>query len=311
MNLDILTRPKHRGCLLYGMDETEPLPPIHPVPPRRRRLGRRALVAAAVAVAVVTVGGAVALAAGGDDDPPAGPTAAPAQGEDDQAADTTLAQDHEHDHDADSAGGDAPAAEVPPGDSLAAGGRHRGHHEHPPLTPYAERYAAATPEQQAAADDLRASVAATVAPYADVDAAVAAGYRVVPATATTIAHYVDPAATRDARVLDPSRPEGLVYYAAGEGDPVLLGAFFIAPPGEPVPDDAGGIVVWHSHDPACTGFFATPDQPCTDSRRMLHVWTADHLDITARRTGQTVGVDFVDPFGAPFRASIARSDPAD
>ena len=297
------------------MDETAPLPPIPPVPPPRRRLGRRALVAAAVAVAVVTVGGAVALAAGGgDDDPQAGSAPAPAQGEHDHGADgAATAAGHDHDHDAASAdapGVDATAAEPPAADSPAADG-HRGHHEHPPLTPYAERYAAATPEQQAAADDLRAAVAATIAPYADVDAAVAAGYRVVPATANTIAHYVDPAATRDGRVLDPSRPEGLVYYAAGEGDPVLLGAFFIAPPGEPVPDDAGGIVVWHSHDPACTGFFATPDQPCSDTRRMLHVWTADHLDITSRRTGQTVGVDFVDPFGAPFRASIARSDPAD
>jgi hypothetical protein len=288
------------------MDETAPLPPIPPVPPRRRRLGRRALAAAGIAVAVLTVGGAVALAAGGDDDPPAGPAAEPAQGEHDQGVDANVAQGHDHDHDADS-----PGAEADTPDSSGAGGHRRGHREHPPLTPYAERYAAATPEQQAAADDLRAAVAATVAPYADVDAAVAAGYRVVPATANTIAHYVDPAAARDGRVLDPSRPEGLVYYAAGEGDPVLLGAFFVAPPGEPVPDAAGGIVVWHSHDPACAGFFATPDQPCTDTRRMLHVWTADHLDVTARRTGQTVAVDFVDPFGAPFRASIARSDPAD
>jgi len=292
------------------MDETAPLPPVPPIPPPRRRLGRRALVAAGIVVAVVTVGGAVALAAGGGDDPQAGPAAEPAHGDHDAGShdtDTTAAPDH--DHDADSPGADATAA-LGQGQDDATGGHRGGHHEHPPLTPYAERYAA-TPEQQAAADDLRASVAAAVAPYADVDAAVAAGYRVVPGTANTIAHYVDPAATRDGRVLDPSRPEGLVYYAAGEGDPVLLGAFFIAPPGEPVPDDAGGIVVWHSHDPACAGFFATPDQPCTDTRRMLHVWTADQFDITARRTGQTVGVDFVDPFGAPFRASIARSDPAD
>jgi hypothetical protein len=253
------------------------------------------LVATAVAVVLVTVGGAVALAAGGDDDPQAPSAAAPAQG-------------HDHDHDADSPGAGA-TAEPPTGDA-PTGDHHGGHHEHPPLTPYADRYAAATSEQQAAADDLRAAVAVTVAPYADVDAAVAAGYRVVPGTEHTIAHYVDPSAVRDGRVLDPSRPEGLVYYAAGGGDPVLLGAFFVAPPGEPVPDDAGGIVVWHSHDPACTAFFATPDQPCTDTRRMLHVWTADHVDITARRTGQTVGVDFVDPFGTPFRAAIARSDAA-
>jgi hypothetical protein len=273
------------------MDETDPLPPTPPVPPRRR-IGRRALVAAAVAVAVVTVGGAVALAAGrGGDDAQTPAAAAPTQA-------------HDHDHDA-----GATSAEPPAGDDGAAGGHHHGQHEHPPLTPYADRYAAATPDQQAAADDLRAAVAATVAPYADVDAAVAAGYRVVPGTEHTIAHYLDPAAVRDGKVLDPSRPEGLLYYAFGDGKPVLVGAFFIAPPGEPVPDDTGGIAVWHSHDPACTAFFATPDQPCTDTRRMLHVWTADHLDIT-RRNGQTVGVDFVDPFGSPFRAAIARSGAA-
>jgi hypothetical protein len=292
------------------MDDPTALPPL---PRPKRRIGRRTLVAAAVAATVVTVGGAVAFAAaGGDGDDRPTNTAAAERGHDHDE----MAAGHDHD-DGTAAGAADMAADTAAGDDSPAAGadaggpgrRHR--HEHPPLTPYAERYAAATPEQQAAADDLRAAVAATVAPYADVDAAVAAGYRVVPATANTIAHYVDPAATRDGRVLDPSRPEGLVYYAAGEGDPVLLGAFFIARPGEPLPDDAGGIVVWHSHDPACTGFFATPDQPCTDSRRMLHVWTADHLDITARRTGQTVGVDFVDPFGAPFRAAIARSDPAD
>jgi hypothetical protein len=273
------------------MDETAPLPPTPPAPPSRRRVGGRALVAAAVAVAVVTVGGAVALAAGGGDDPQAPAAATPTPG-------------HDHDHDA-----GATSAE-PPADGDAPGGGHDGgHHEHPPLTPYAERYAAATPEQQAAADDLRTAVAATIAPYADVDAAVAAGYQVVPGTEHTIAHYLDRTAARDGRVLDPSKPEGLVYYAVGDGKPVLLGAFFIAPSGEPVPDSAGGITVWHSHDPACTAFFATPDQPCTDTRRMLHVWTADHLDIT-RRNGQTVGVDFVDPFGTPFRAAIARLDAA-
>jgi hypothetical protein len=277
------------------MDDTAPLP--RP----KRRLGRRGLVAAVVAVTVVAVGGAVAFAAGGDDDPPA-TTAAPAH-------DT----DHDHGTPDATAGPDAGTTDAGTAGPDAPGGRRRGGahhgHDHPALTPYADRYAAATPDQQAAADDLQAAVAATVAPYADVDDAVAAGYRVVPGTEGGIAaHYLDVGAARDGRVLDPSRPEGLVYYAAGDGDPVLLGAFFVAPPGQPVPDDAGGIVVWHSHDPACTGFFATPDQPCTDSRRMLHVWTADHVEINAPRLGRTVGIDIVDPFGAPFTASIARSD---
>jgi hypothetical protein len=269
------------------MDETTPLPPP------RRRLGRRGLVAAAVAVTVVAVGGAVAFAAGGDDDPPA-TTAAPAH-------------DAGHDHDRlhTDAPADAAAGPDAPGDRRRTAGHH---HDHPALTPYAERYAAATPDQQAAADELQAAVAAAVAPYADEAAAVAAGYQVVHGTEGRIAHYLNLDAARDGRVLDPSRPEGLVYYEGGEGEPLLLGAFFVAPKAAAVPDDAGGIVVWHSHDPACTGFFATPEAPCTDSRRMLHVWTADHVEITAPRLGRTVGVDIVDPFGAPFTASIARSD---
>jgi hypothetical protein len=271
------------------MDETAPLPPL---PPPKRRLGRRGLVAAAVAVSVVAVGGAVAFAAGGDDDPPAR-AAAPAHD-----------ADHDGDHAATGAIGDAPAAPD------AAGGHQRGRHahDHPPLTPYADRYTAATPDQQAAADALRESVTVTVAPYADVDAAVAAGYTVVPGTEGRIAHYLNRDAAQDGRVLDPARPEGLVYYEGGDGDPVLLGAFFVAAGGAAVPEDTGGIVVWHSHDPACTGFFATAEAPCTDSRRMLHVWTADHVGIAARRLGRTVGVDIVDPFGAPFRASIERED---
>jgi hypothetical protein len=239
----------------------------------------------------VAVGGAVAFASGGDDDRPA----------------TTAAPEHDADHDHAGTGGATPDTT---GTDHAGGHAHRGHqgHDHPPLTPYADRYAAATPDQQAAADELRAAVTATVAPYADVDAAEAAGYHVVHGTEGRIAHYLNVDAARDGRVLDPGRPEGLVYYEGGDGAPVLLGAFFVAPKGATVPDDAGGIVVWHSHDPACTGFFATPEAPCTGSRRMLHVWTAGHVEIDAPRLGRTVGVDIVDPFGAPFTASIARSD---
>jgi hypothetical protein len=271
------------------MDENAPLPPP------KRRLGRRGLAAAVVAVTAVAVGGAVAFAAGGEDDPPA-TTAAPAH-------------DADHDHAGSTDGTAGPDAGT--GGPDAPGGPHRGAHhghDHPALTPYADRYAAATADQQAAADDLQAAVAATVAPYADVNAAVAAGYQVVHGTEGRIAHYLNVDAARDGRVLDPSRPEGLVYYEAGGGEPVLLGAFFVAPKGAAVPDDAGGIVVWHSHDPACTGFFATPEAPCTGSRRMLHVWTAGHVEINAPRLGRTVGVDIVDPFGAPFTASISRSD---
>ena len=62
--------------------------------------------------------------------------------------------------------------------------------------------------------------------------------------------------------------------------------------------------MWHSHDPSCPAFFATADEPCTEARRMLHVWTADRVEIESRRNGP-VEVEVIDPFGAPFRASIA------
>ena len=88
-------------------------------------------------------------------------------------------------------------------------------------------------------------------------------------------HYSSPAARTDGAVLDPTRPEGLVYYTVDGQTPVLLGAVFVAPRGVEAPTPAADLVVWHSHDPTCAGFFATAADPCTSARRMLHVWTVD------------------------------------
>lgn len=77
-----------------------------------------------------------------------------------------------------------------------------------------------------------------------------------------------------------------------DGDLVLVGAFFTARPGVDAPTPAGDLVVWHSHGPG--------------SRRMLHVWTAEEVELVGRRD-QPVTVRVVDPFGAPFRASVERS----
>ena len=267
-----------------------------PPPPAPRRATRTGVVAAAIAtVTILVLGGAVAVANAGDHGTPAAATQA-ASG----AGGTTATTVHDH------AAGSPPAGGAQRG-RPAAGGAGGHEHAHPPLTPYDQRVAAASPDEQAAAADLRSAVADTLAAYADVDAAVAAGYRPPRDPTRRIAHYLNVANATDGKVLDPAAPEGLVYYTGGDGPPVLLGAFFVAPRGQAVPDDTGGIVVWHSHDPACTGFFATPEAPCTDQRRMLHVWTAERVDLVSPRTGQTVTVDITDPFGAPFTASIARA----
>lgn len=265
------------------MDINSTTPPS-PGGARRRpgRLGRLGIAAIAAVVGVLTVSGAVAMATSGNDDPPTTAASGGPAGRDHTAV----------------TGRNAPRA---PGQA-----RHR--HDHPPLTPYDERYADASAGQQAVADDLQAQVDATLAAYDDVDKAVAAGFRPPRRADAVIAHYVNMAAVRDGKVLDPSAPEGLVYFRGRTGEPILLGAFFVALPGQQVPDGAGGIVVWHSHNPDCTAFFATPAAPCLDQRRMLHVWTADRTELVLPRSGRTVAIEVTDPFGTPFRASVARAD---
>ena len=252
----------------------------------RRRAGRLALVAGAVAVTGVVAVGAVAWA-GASTDP-----GAPA-----------VADDHDH------AGADTPAAAGRDGTAPGAGGAGRGgRHRHPTQPPYAERYAAAPAGEQQAADELVADVRATLAAYADPAAAVAAGYRAPGPRRSPgpVQHYLNRDLARDGDVLDPARPDGLVYYTGGD-QPVLLGAFFVAQAGAEAPTPAPDLVVWHTHDPACPAFFVTDEAPCAGSRRMLHVWTAEQLTWISRRTGEPVDVTVADPFGAPFRASIAAA----
>jgi hypothetical protein len=270
--------------------------------PRPPSTARRWLTAAAVGVAVAVVGaGAAAALSGGDEhsheaDAAAEPTTASPT----TAPTSTAAAAAAHDHaSSDEAMGDTGAVATPDAAGAIA------HHGHPELAPYAERYAAASTDQQAAADQLLADVRETLAPYADVNAALAAGY-VAPADPKgPNVHYRRPDLVRDGVALDPSLPEGLVYRTAPGQEPVLLGAFFIAPRGEAAPMPAGDLVVWHSHNPTrCPAFFATAEAPCTEAVRMLHVWTVDGLTLTSR-TGRTAAVQVADPFGAPFVASIA------
>ena len=156
-----------------------------------------------------------------------------------------------------------------------------------------------------AADDLVDRVLATLDAYADVGAALPRD------TGARMRHAARPRTTRnptfirDDDVLDPKRPEGLVYFDREGTLPVLLGAFFVAPAGIDAPAPAGNLVVWHSHDPRCAAFNATPEAPCTETRRMLHVWTIDDAVLT-RRTGEP------SPSGyrsvrSPFGASIEQA----
>jgi hypothetical protein len=261
-------------------------PDVRP-PIGRRRVVRRIGVIAAVSLATVAaVAAAAVIAARGGE-----ARADAAGGGGDGAA-------HAH------SGATAPASGDGAGGPGIADRRAGPGHDHEPLPPYEQRYADATDGERQAADDLLDEVRSTLAAYADVDAAVAAGYQAPRRPRSQKLHYQDRSVASDGIVLDPSRPNGLVYDTVGGGEPVLLGAYFLAPPGAAVPSDAGDLVVWHSHDPSCPAFFATADAACADTRRMLHVWAADQLELVGSR-GQLADVEVVDPFGTPLRASVA------
>lgn len=152
--------------------------------------------------------------------------------------------------------------------------------------------ATATPEQRAAADRLLKDVQASLSRYVDLSAAAAAGYR-----QTTPyrflrwgpAHFHNRALNRDDGLLDPNRPEALVYFKLPTGHIVLIGAMFLAPKGQG-PRPGGPITAWHVHDNLCvtaTGSvaLANKDGQCPagtffvgNAVEMMHVWIFNHPD---------------------------------
>lgn len=149
---------------------------------------------------------------------------------------------------------------------------------------------AATPEQKAMAARLLEDVKAGIARFADLNIAQADGYR-----QTTPyrfgqwgpAHFNNFAYNRDSRLLDPTRPEALVYIKLQDGRVVLIGAMFLAGKGQG-PRPAGPITEWHVHDNLCltsTGTVALATGPgqCPpgsffvgEAVEMMHVWIFDH-----------------------------------
>jgi hypothetical protein len=155
----------------------------------------------------------------------------------------------------------------------------------------------ATIQQQAAAQHLLASTRAGIARYQDPAAAIAAGYK--PGAASDfepLEHWENPANANV--VLDPSRPQNLVYFRTPRGL-VLLGAMFqMQRIGQWGPTPGGPLTQWHQHEGICFspfGFefaFATPFWTCplgsisVTVPPMLHVWIVDN------------------PAGGPFAADL-------
>jgi hypothetical protein len=146
----------------------------------------------------------------------------------------------------------------------------------------------ATPEQVAAAASLYAETKTAILPYQDSQKAWAAGFRPGGATNMPSTHWMNQANVDAGYVLDPRRPQGLVYANTMHG-PVLLGAMFqMKKLGQFGPDPGGPLTAWHQHENICFAPFGlefslmAPFAICplgainVSAPPMLHVWIVDN-----------------------------------
>jgi hypothetical protein len=106
-------------------------------------------------------------------------------------------------------------------------------------------------------------------------------------------HFVNVAFSLDDEVLNPDRPEYLMYYRTDEGMQLVGFMYFVRELGEKGPQPGGPLTVWHYHQfeiPGCLDrmqMFSAVEGPdgyrCErgelsghESPEMLHVWFVDH-----------------------------------
>ena len=145
-----------------------------------------------------------------------------------------------------------------------------------------------TPSQTAAAARLFAETKAAILPYEDWHKAWAAGYRPGGPANMPSTHWMNDAYVKAGYVMDPHRPQGLVYANTQRG-PVLLGAMFqMQSINQFGPDPGGPLTAWHQHENICFSPFGfefslmTPFATCPlgsfdlTASPMLHVWIVDN-----------------------------------
>ena len=233
--------------------------------PGPRRSGRWALNAVGVVVAVVTLSSMVAAGShdhAGHDDHAAG-AHDQAAGSHDQAASSS----HEH---GGTEVGSAASADAP-GDHAADPGAHAGHTGTPAAVaaaPYDPKLPidlggvdGVTPEQQARAENLVAITLIRLPHFADYRTAEAEGYHSIGDGFTGHEHFINWDTLEDGQVLNPDKPEALVYDTSDGGRRLVSVMFMLAPGAtlDKVPDIGGKLTQWHIHDDLC--FSRDPTAP--------------------------------------------------
>jgi hypothetical protein len=145
----------------------------------------------------------------------------------------------------------------------------------------------ATPDEQAAAKHLLAATTASIARYEDPAAAIAAGYKPgLVSNADPLVHFENKANAQ--AVLDPNRPQALVYARTAHGLQLIGAMYQMSKVGQWGPAPGGPLTQWHQHEGICfspLGFefsFETPFWTCpvgstsVTTPPMLHVWIIDN-----------------------------------
>jgi len=198
---------------------------------------------------------------------------------------------HEHDHGATDGGEEA-----------AAGGHEHAGHEASAVapTPYdptkpidLSGVEGVTPEQQAAAENLIAITLWRLPRWADYRVAEAAGFHSIGDGLTGYEHFIQWDWINDKDILDPERPESLVYRVDRDGKRTLEAAMYMLPQGntlDTVPELGGKLTQWHIHDDLCfspgeapkvrgltkAGGECRPGLVKFDPVPMIHVWIVPH-----------------------------------
>jgi hypothetical protein len=152
--------------------------------------------------------------------------------------------------------------------------------------------ALATPGQRRAATRLLARIRSATLRWSNPRAAAASGFnthlarRAAGDDAVGYLHAEHRRYSADRRILDPRRPESLIYATEPGRQPTLVGAMFSVPRGRLGPTPGGPIDRWHSHlvcrrghkrglAPLANGT-CPAGSTLTQGSEMLHVWfTAD------------------------------------
>lgn len=153
-----------------------------------------------------------------------------------------------------------------------------------------------TAAQQAAADQLVADTQAGTARLEDFSVAEAEGYTqatpFLTKTGLPIAHFVNKAYMLDGDVLNPGKPEALMYLKTTDGQMILTGVMYMADIGAG-PTPGGPLTMWHTHPDLCFSIRATQsgsrDMTKTENGdcprgyanlnfEMMHVWLAPMAD---------------------------------